>query len=173
MYESLYYHAKKVLALVLAFAYTYSQDNKGKKVSFFVITFNVIWLREYPKHPFPNSATLITRFTSAWAMLLMTFIMSGPHATLRQATGIPAAHMYDFITRIYPTFGGGRNYISTPAIVKRWFGSDKRGPNVKAYGTSYRSVNNTAQPASRGTSSGIGFTSQWGTRGQGRRLGGD
>ncbi|CAF9911524.1 MAG: hypothetical protein HETSPECPRED_000362 [Heterodermia speciosa] len=115
--------------LILAFTYTYSQDNKGKKVSFFVVTFNIIWL--------------------PWAMLLLTFIMGGPHATLYQATGILAAHMYDFITRIYPTFGGGRNYIHTPAIVRRWFGSDKRGANVKAYGTSYRSVNNTSQPASR------------------------
>ena len=149
------------------------QDNKGKKVSFFVISFNVIWLREYFKHPFPNSATLTPRFTSAWALLLLNFIMNGPEAALHQATGIPAAHLYDFITRIYPTFGGGRNYISTPAIVKRWFGSDKAGTNVKAYGTAYRSVSNTSRPASQGTSSGIGFTSQWGTRGQGRRLGGD
>ncbi|KAG7008050.1 25S rRNA (uridine-N(3))-methyltransferase [Physcia stellaris] len=99
-------------ALILAFAYTYSQDNKGKKVSFFVITFNVIWL--------------------PWAMLLMTFIMGGPYAALHQAAGIPAAHLYDFVTRIYPTFGGGRNYIFTPAIVKRWFGADKPGTNVKA-----------------------------------------
>lgn len=122
-------------------------------MSFFVITFNVIWL--------------------PWAMLLMTFIMGGPYAALHQAAGIPAAHLYDFVTRIYPTFGGGRNYIFTPAIVKRWFGADKPGTNVKAYGTSFRSATNTAQPASRGTSSGIGFTSQWGTRGSGRRLGGD
>ena len=141
------------LALILAFAYTYSQDNKGKKVSFFIITFNVMWL--------------------PWAILLLTLVSDGPNAVVQQATGIVAAHLYDFLTRLWPTFGGGKNYIFTPAFVKRWFGADKPGTNVKAYGTSIRSAASTAEPASRGSSTGIGFTSQWGTRGQGRRLGGD
>lgn len=137
-------------ALTLALAYTYSQDNRGKKVSYFIITFNVIWL--------------------PWAMLLMTFIMQGPSAAYIQFTGFLAAHMYDFLTRLYPTFGGGRNFLYTPAIVKRWFGADKAGFQHRGYGTAFRPA--SAAPG-RGTSSGFGFSSAWGTRGQGRRLGGD
>ncbi len=119
-------------------------------MSIFVISFNVIWL--------------------PLAMLLMTFIMAGPNAAMNQATGIVAAHSYDFLTRLWPTFGGGKNYISTPVIVKRWFGADRPNTQTRGYGTAYR----PALPApGRGTSSGFGFFSTWGTRGQGQRLGGD
>ncbi|KAL9136606.1 MAG: hypothetical protein Q9175_002198 [Cornicularia normoerica] len=137
-------------ALILGIAYTYSQDNRGKKVSFFIITFNVIWL--------------------PWAMLLMTFIMAGPDAALKQGAGLLAAHLYDFLTRLYPSFGGGKNYIRTPAVVKRWFGADKPSSQARAYGTAFRPA---TQAPGRGTSSGFGFSSAWGTRGQGQRLGGD
>ena len=119
-------------------------------MSFFVITFNVVWL--------PLS------------MLLITFIVQGPQAAMIQVTGLLAAHMYDFLTRLYPTFGGGRNYIKTPAVVKRWFGADKAGFQHRGYGTAFRPA---SQASGRGTSSGFGFSSAWGTRGQGRRLGGD
>lgn len=143
-----------ILALILGLAFTYSQDNKGKKVSFFIITFNVMWL--------------------PWALLLMTLIMSGPKATMVQGTGLLAAHLYDFLTRLYPIFGGGRNSISTPNFVKRWFGGDCPSIQTKHYGTAYRPV--VSQQDSRGTgiSSGFGgFSGAWGARGQGRRLGGD
>ena len=145
-----YDYGLMLTALILGIAYTYSQDNRGKKVSFFVITFNVIWL--------------------PWAMLLMTFIMAGPGAALNQGAGLLAAHLYDFLTRLYPTFGGGRNYIRTPALVKRWFGADRPGSQARGYGTAFR---RPSQAPGRGTSSGFGFSSAWGTRGQGRRLGGD
>jgi len=150
--ETLTAYRLSVIALVLGLAYTYSQDNKGKKVSFFIITFNVIWL--------------------PWAMLLMTFVMGGPQATMTQGTGLLAAHLYDFLTRIYPTFGGGRNFIRTPALVKRWFGAERPAIQVRGYGTSFRPA---TQPPSRGASSGYagGFSGMWGSRGQGRRLGGE
>ncbi|KAL9640155.1 MAG: hypothetical protein Q9164_000423 [Protoblastenia rupestris] len=97
----------KVLALILGIAYTFSQDNKNKKVSFFVISFRAIWL--------------------PWAILGLTFVLGGPDAAMKQGTGLLAAHLYDFLTRLWPTFGGGKNYIKTPAVVKRWFGADRRG----------------------------------------------
>ncbi|SLM38995.1 Peptidase S54, rhomboid domain [Lasallia pustulata] len=139
-------------ALILALAYTYTQDNKGKKVTFFVITFNVKWL--------------------PWFMLLVTFIMGGPLAALQQAMGVVAAHLYDFLTRLYPTFGGGRNLLRTPYFVQRWFGADKRTATARSYGTAFRPG---VQQPSRGSSSGFssGFSGVWGSRGQGRRLGGD
>lgn len=103
-------------------------------------------------------------------MLLLTFIMAGPNAALMQFMGLVAAHLYDFLTRLWPTFGGGKNYIRTPNVVKRWFGADKPGFTHRGYGSSYRPP---VQTAGRGTSSGFGFSTAWGTRGQGRRLGGD
>ncbi|KAI9818530.1 MAG: hypothetical protein M1827_000589 [Pycnora praestabilis] len=145
-------------ALVLALAYTYSQDNRGRKVSFFIITLPVQWL--------------------PYAMLLMTMVMGGPGAALNQAMGLVAAHLYDFLTRLYPTFGGGRNYIVTPSIVRRWFGGDRPGPTSRGYGTAF-TARPAIQPSNRGTSSGFssgfgsGVSNIWGSRGQGQRLGGD
>lgn len=141
------------IALILGLAYTYAQDNRGKKVTFYIITFNVIFL--------------------PWAILLLTLVLGGPQAAMAQGTGLLAAHLYDFLTRLWPTFGGGRNYIFTPNFVKRWFGGDRPNINVRGYGTAYRQA--TAPPPSRGTSSGLGAFSggSWLGRGQGRRLGGD
>jgi len=99
----------------------------------------------------------------------MTFVMGGPHAAMNQATGLVAAHLYDFLTKIYPEYGGGTNYIQTPSFVKRRFGADKRGVQVKGYGTAYR----PGAAPSQASSSGFGFSGSWGGRGQGRRLGGD
>ncbi len=91
---------------------------------------------------------------------------------LQQATGLLAAHLYDFLTRLYPTFGGGRNYIRTPAMVQRWFGATRPSTAARGYGTAYRPA---SQQPSQGTSSGLsrGISSIWGSRGAGRRLGGD
>lgn len=142
-----------VVALILGLAYTYSQDNMGKKTTILTITFNVIWL--------------------PWAMLLLKFFMGGPQAAMIQGTGLLAAHLYDFLTRLYPTFGGGRNYIFTPEFVRRWFGGDRSNINVRGYGTAF-TMPATTQQSTRGVSTGIGaFSGTWGTRGQGRRLGGD
>ncbi|KAL8863406.1 MAG: hypothetical protein Q9178_000087 [Gyalolechia marmorata] len=73
--------------MILALAYTYSQDNRRRKVNFFIIQLEAKWL--------------------PWAMLLATLVLAGPNAMVYQGTGILAAHLYDFLTRLYPTFGGG------------------------------------------------------------------
>jgi hypothetical protein len=88
-------------ALTLAYAYTFAQDNPTRQVNFFVLNFDAKYL------PF--------------ALLFMSFIMDGPEPAMAQVTGLIAAHMYDFLTRIWPTFGGGKNYITTPQFVKRLF----------------------------------------------------
>ena len=141
------------LALILGIAYTFSQDNKNKKVSFFVVSFKAIWL--------------------PWCILGLTLVLGGPNAALQQFMGLLAAHLYDFLTRLWPTFGGGKNYIQTPAIVKRWFGADRRGITVKGYGTAYRPASQATSRPSQGSSSGFSFSNSWSGRGQGRRLGGD
>ncbi|PGH11371.1 hypothetical protein AJ80_07162 [Polytolypa hystricis UAMH7299] len=149
-------------ALILAFIYTFAQDNRGKKATFIIIQIPIEFL--------------------PWAMLTLTFVMGGPSAALSEGTGMVAAHLYDFLTRIYPTFGGGRNIINTPRFVKAWFGADIRAQAYRTYGTAYRPATGAA-PSSRGAAtpssssasasgswySGLG--SNWTGRGAGRRLG--
>lgn len=138
-------------SLLLAFIYTFAQDNRGKKAHFVIL--------QIPVELLP------------WAMLTLTLIMGGPTAALQQATGVFAAHLYDFLTRLYPTFQGGRNYVRTPAAIKRYLGADTSAYTHKAYGTSFRAAQNVPQQQSRGWTS--GFSGSWGGRGSGRRLGGD
>lgn len=135
-------------ALILGLAYTFAQDNPNKKVSLFIVSFKAMFL--------------------PLALLALTFIMAGPDAALSEVTGLVAAHLYDFLTRLWPTFGGGRNYIQTPRIVKKWFGADKRGVTAKGYGTAFRPP---SQTQNQGSSTGFKLSSSW--KGQGRRLGGE
>jgi len=138
-------------ALSLAFAYTYAQDNPTRQVSFFIITFDAKYL------PF--------------GMLFMTFIIDGPEAAMTQATGLIAAHFFDFMTRIWPTFGGGTNYIFTPVIVKRWFGGTAGSVQQRAYGTAQQARPRDDPAAARAAGRSTGFGGQWDGRGPGNRLG--
>ena len=137
----------------MAIAYTYAQENRGKQVSFFVLNIEVKYL--------------------PYAMLFLTFIQSGPEATFEEAMGIPAAHLYDFLTRYWPEHGGGVNMLKTPEFVTRWFEgvSGAKQVTVKGHGTAFR-PNSTATPSSS-SSSAFSSGSAWGGRGQGRRLGGE
>lgn len=126
-------------ALSLAYAYTYAQDNPTRQVSFFIINFDAKYL------PF--------------AMLFLTFIIDGPDAAMTQGTGLLAAHLYDFLTRIWPTFGGGRNYIFTPRVVKGWFGAKPGAAQQRAYGTAFQgrpADDSTARTTGRSTFGGPG-----------------
>ncbi|OXV12149.1 hypothetical protein Egran_00098 [Elaphomyces granulatus] len=137
-------------ALIVAFIYTWAQDNRGKKVGFIVVTIPSEWL--------------------PWATLALTLVLAGWPAMLRDSTGIVAAHLYEFLTRIYPTFGGGRNYITTPSFIRRLFAGQRT--QTRTYGTAYRPDGQAPQgSASTGRSSSFG--NPWGSRGVGRRLGGD
>ncbi|PWY64984.1 DER1-domain-containing protein [Aspergillus heteromorphus CBS 117.55] len=138
-------------ALILACVYTFSQDNRGRKVTFFVVQIPVEFL--------------------PWAMLTWTLVTSGWPAALRDSTGIAAAHAYDFITRIYPTFGGGRNHLITPVFISQYFAAQTPRPGPRAYGTVFRAADQAQNPSSGGWAS--SFQSPWNRRGPGRRLGGD
>ncbi|PYI10083.1 DER1-domain-containing protein [Aspergillus sclerotiicarbonarius CBS 121057] len=137
-------------ALILAFVYTYSQDNRGRKASFFIVQIPVEFL--------------------PWAMLTLTLVLSGWPAALTDGMGIVAAHLYDFLTRIYPTFGGGKNYLVTPVFVRRFFAAHTPRREARAFGTAYRATDQTQNSSGGWTSS---FQSPWNRRGPGRRLGGD
>lgn len=142
-------------ALLLAFIYTYAQDNRGRKVHF--IFFQI------PAELLP------------WAMLAMTLMMGGTGATLQQGTGLLAAHLYDFLTRLYPTMQGGRNYIRTPGFVRQLFTANTTTTTHRAYGTSFRPAAQNQQPPSASSRAWTsGFSSNaWSGRGSGHRLGGD
>ena len=132
--------------LILAFAYTFAQENPNANVSMYIITFPAKYL------PF--------------ALLFVTLVMErdGATAAMHQATGLIAAHLYDFLTRIWPTFGGGTNYIITPNFVKSWFiepGPPR--PQPRDYGTAY-------EPGQRAPPGNTSWSHQ---RGPGRRLGGE
>lgn len=137
---------------MLAFIYTFAQDNRGKKAHFIIVQIPVEYL--------------------PWAMLTLTFVMGGPMAALQQGTGVIAAHLYDFLTRLYPQFQGGRNWVQTPTAVKRYFGADRSSFAHKAYGSSFRPGQNIPQQQNSSWTSGFS-SSSWNGRGQGRRLGGD
>ncbi|KAL2848465.1 hypothetical protein BJY01DRAFT_233907 [Aspergillus pseudoustus] len=124
-------------------------DNKGTKTMFFVV--------EIPTPMLP------------WARLALTFVMKGYHSAAVEFTGIVAAHLYDFLTRIYPAFGGGKNYIITPAFVRRLFTRSLRGGQERVYGQAFRPPNE--QEESSGWASSVRDT--WGSRGSGQRLGGN
>ncbi|PBP20231.1 ER-associated proteolytic system protein-like protein Der1 [Diplocarpon rosae] len=139
-------------ALILAFAYTSTQEERGQKASFFIITI--------PAQFIP------------YAMLLMTFIMAGPDQAKIQATGLVAAHLHDFLTRLYPTFRGGRNLVPTPAFVKRMWQTTAPTVDSRPYGTAFTPAQRVTTKAS-GSSAGGVLPESWRTRGSGHRLGGD
>lgn len=137
-------------ALVLALAYTSTQDDRGQQAQFFIVTIPAPWI--------------------PYTMLLITLVTAGPNATMVQATGIVAAHLHDFLTRLWPMFGGGRNLLPTPAIFKRWFFVRQRNTG---YGTAQVARGQTSgQTSSEGSSSGV-LPESWRNRGSGHRLGGD
>ncbi|PQE16614.1 centromere microtubule-binding Cbf5 protein [Rutstroemia sp. NJR-2017a BBW] len=139
-------------ALVLAFAYTSTQDDRGMKATFFVVTI--------PAQFIP------------YAMLLMTLIMSGPGAAKIQATGLIAAHLHDFLTRLWPTFGGGRNLVPTPEFIKRRFQSTQPTVTSRGYGTAFAPPQRNDSGSASGSSGGV-LPESWRSRGSGHRLGGD
>jgi len=127
-------------ALILSLAYTFSQDNPNSNVTIFVLSFPAKYL--------------------PYALLFITLVSAGPVAAKVQASGLVAAHMYDFLTRIWPTFGNGRNYITTPVFVKRWFAPDTGTASARSYGTAFNPRQN------------VPSSNAWtGQRGPGRRLG--
>lgn len=139
----------------MALIYTYSQDNRGKRATFIIIPMPVEYL------PF--------------AMLALTMVLGGPYAALAEGMGIIAAHLYDFLTRIYPTFGGGRNWITPPGFVRRYFRGISSNSTARSYGTAIRpSASQNAASSSSSSSTGWASAFQrdsWSGRGAGRRLG--
>ncbi|POR37061.1 Derlin [Tolypocladium paradoxum] len=137
-------------ALILAICYTVTQDQRGMKVSYMFITI--------PAQLMP------------YAMLLINLLFPGGVANmLLQIQGLLAAHLFDFLTRIWPEYGGGRNIIPTPAFLSTV---------VQAVGSAQSTVAGAAGVRSPDQASGQStgawrgpLPDSWRTRGRGQRLG--
>lgn len=115
---------------------------------------------------------------SQWAPLAMigiSVIMSNGslEPAKIQVSGLLAAHLYDFLTRLWPEFGGGWSMIKTPQFVRRMFASDIAGVAGRSYGTAFTPADRGAQGSSTGASAGGVLPEAWRSRGSGHRLGGE
>lgn len=142
--------------LVMAICYTATQDQRGIQAQFFF---------------FQVPAQLVP-----YCMLLVSLIMGGPQACFLQVIGLLAAHLHDFLTRLWPEFGGGPNLAPTPGFMSRLV----RTPRIvqREYGTAVRGTQNTGGAAAGGGGDGGGSSAgsgplpdSWKTRGTGHRLG--
>ncbi|KFY09226.1 hypothetical protein V491_08311 [Pseudogymnoascus sp. VKM F-3775] len=139
-------------ALYTAFAYTATQDEGGQ---------TRIFILDIPTRALPL------------ALCFMTFVSTGSlQPALVQATGILVAHLYDFLTRLYPRFGGGVNILTTPTFVRRWFEPKAVSVSHKSHGTSYQPAAPRAAASGSSAPGGV-LPESWKSRGSGHRLGGD
>lgn len=139
-------------ALILAYVYTACQDDRGQKVTFYIVTVPAPWV--------------------PYLMLLITFITQGPFGTKVQLTGLVAAHLHDFLTRLWPEFGNGRNVIQTPGFIRRLWQTTEPAVKVRGYGTAHAPAEREAGGAMGAASGGV-LPETWRSRGSGHRLGGD
>ena len=111
-------------------------------------------------------------------MILVSMVAYGYYAAVLQAFGLLAAHLYDFLTRLWPEFGGGQNLAPTPAFLSRIVAVPfQRVEARSSFGTVFRGANRGGGAAggsgsSTGTGTGV-LPDSWKTRGKGNRLGGD
>jgi Derlin-2/3 len=140
-------------ALSMALTYTFSQEDPNRTVGFFIV--------QMPAKYVP------------YASLAVTFLMAGPFMTMIQATGIIAGHAYEFLDKIWPKQGGGKEWVKPPQIVQKWFPTPGGGAQTRAYGTAF--AGNAGSQAAGQANRSAGWTSgsAWSNRGAGRRLGSD
>ncbi|KAJ3503139.1 hypothetical protein NM208_g16577 [Fusarium decemcellulare] len=132
--------------LILAMVYTVTQEQRGMKTQYFVLTI--------PSQMLP------------YCMILVALLMA-PGKAVVEVEGLVAAHLFNFLTRIWPEFGDGPRLLRTPA----WLESLVPTPRVaqRGYGTAVRPGN---APTGRTTGASTGpLPDSWKTRGPGHRLG--
>jgi Derlin-2/3 len=134
--------------LIVAMCYTATQDQRGQKTNFYFFT--------VPAQALP------------YCMLISSLLMGGPF--MLELSGLLAAHLHDFLFRLWPEFGGGPNLLATPA----WVSYLVQTPRIlqRDYGTAVRPPPAGATSGrSTGASTGSVLPDSWKTRGAGHRLG--
>lgn len=137
-----------IRALILSMCYTVTQDQRGMKVNYFFLTI--------PAQYMPL------------CMIFVSLLMPGGYYdALLELEGLVAAHLFDFLNRIWPEFGGGPRILATP----EWLVKIVRTPRFieRGFGTAIR-PNEPASGSSSGVSRGL-LPDSWRTRGSGHRLG--
>lgn len=140
-------------ALILAMCRTVTQDQRGMKANFYFVT-------------------IPAQLTPFCMMLVSLLFPGGYYTAMLQLMGFLAAHLYDFLSRVWPEFSGGSNLIPTPGFLSRLVQTPRF--NQRGYGTAVRGGGGSAQTSgsSTGVSQGGGVLPEsWRTRGPGRRLG--
>lgn len=135
--------------LILAMTYTVTQDQRGQKAQYFVLTI-------------PAQALPI-------CMIVVAALMAGPYKALVEVEGLVAAHLYDFLSRLWPEFGNGPRLLRIPAWLERLV----QTPRVlqRGFGTAVRPGNTASTGSSSGMDKGGPLPDSWRTRGRGQRLG--
>ncbi|KAK4190681.1 Der1-like family-domain-containing protein [Podospora australis] len=137
-----------ISGLTMALCYTATQDQRGMKAGFFFFT--------VPAQLVP------------YCMLLFTMLQN-PKGLPVMIIALLCAHLHDFLYRLWPEFGGGRNLLATPSFMSRLV----QTPRIQQrdYGTAVR--NNAAGSTGRTTGADTGsvLPDSWRTRGSGHRLG--
>ena len=135
-------------ALLIAMAYTVTQDQVGMQANFYFVT-------------------IPAQLTPYLMMAISLLFPGGVYMMFFQMEGLVAAHMYRFLTKIWPEIGGGKDLIPTPRFMTTLWGIMS--------GT--RPVTGRAAPASggsSGSSTGVNrgpLPDSWRSRGPGHRLG--
>lgn len=137
---------------MLALAYTSSQDDRGGRTTFLVVTIPTVLV--------------------PYLMLFITLIVDGWMAMYIQITGLVAAHLHDFLTNLWPTFGGGRNLLATPKFVTRLLQSTEATIKNRSYGTAFTPAQKAPSQATGASAGGV-LPESWRSRGSGHRLGGE
>ncbi|KAL2111220.1 hypothetical protein VUR80DRAFT_159 [Thermomyces stellatus] len=139
-------------AFLIALCYTSHQDQRGQKA--------MIWFFTVPAQLVP------------YCMILMSFLSSGGATSIPlQIGGLLVAHLYDFLTRLWPEFGGGRNLLPTPRFLTHLVNA---GPLLRGRA---RAGSGASRPVGASTGRSTGFNTgdvlpeSWKSRGPGRRLG--
>ncbi|KAG5926025.1 hypothetical protein E4U42_003736 [Claviceps africana] len=148
-------------ALILAMAYTVTQEQAGANVNYMFITM--------PAQFMP------------YAMLAINLLFPGGAMNLLlQLHGLFAGHLFDFLTKTWPNYGGGRNLIPTPAVLSRLVQSAESiiqgrfgGPAAHSGGQRLggNSGGGRIAPGTNTDTSGGPLPDSWRTRGPGQRLG--
>jgi len=146
-------------ALILSMAYTVTQEQSGANVNYMFITM--------PAQMMP------------YAMLAINLLFPGGSMNLLlQLHGLFAGHLFDFLTKTWPNYGGGRNLIPTPAVLSRLVGSAEAivqgrfgGFAARPGGQRLGGSGGGRAPGTGANPSGGPLPDSWRTRGAGQRLG--
>lgn len=137
-------------ALLLAMAYTVTQEQRGQQTNYMFI--------QIPSQLVPFAM-----------MAINLFFPGGIGIVLLQLHGLAAAHLYLFLSKIWPEVAGGRNWVQTPAFISSLVNGIAPAPQQRPVVAGAR-VPDAASGRSSGASRGP-LPDSWRTRGPGQRLG--